>query len=99
MSTSAPLSSILSEKFAPKNAISRAEFREFFGISVSTDFRAFKSGKYPRVIRIGNHDRILLADIVAFLDQTQETTEKKIEKRGRPRRSANPAELLATLRR
>lgn len=88
----------LTEKFTPKNAISRAEFREFLGISVSTDFRAFKSGQYPRVIRIGNHDRILLFDLAAFLDQQQEQlkTESKT-KRGRPRRSVSPADLLSTL--
>lgn len=87
----------LAEKFTPKNAISRAEFREFLGISVSTDFRAFKSGQYPRVLKICGHDRILLNDLADFLDQAPEAKPSD-KKRGRPpKRSASPADLLATL--
>jgi len=86
---------LLSEKFAPSSAISRAQFREFTGISVSTDWRAFKSGQYPRVIRIGDHDRILLADLAVFLDKQQQTKSEET-KRGRPR-TAPPSELLSTL--
>lgn len=87
----------LSAQFSPSNAISRAQLREFLGISVSTDFRAFKSGQYPRVIRIGDHDRILLVDLATFLDQAPADKKTVETKRGRPRRTANPAELLATL--
>lgn len=91
----------LSEKFAPKNAISRKEFREFLGISASTDWRAFKSGQYPRVINIAGQDKILLFDLAAFLDKDQppqpQDSGVQTKKRGRPRRSVNPQELLTTL--
>ena len=103
MSTTNNTLLFLSEKFTPKNAISRKEFREFLGISASTDWRAFKSGQYPRVIKIAGQDKILLFDLAAFLDkdqQPQQQTNPAIhteKKRGRPRRSASPSELLATL--
>lgn len=88
---------ILSEKFAPANAISRTQLREFMGISAPTEWRAYKSGNYPRVVRIGNRDRILLTDLAAFLDQAPES--KPVEKkRGRPRRSASPSDFLAILK-
>lgn len=87
----------LSEKFAPANAISRTQFREFMGISAPTEWRAYKSGNYPKVVRIGNHERILLTDLADFLDQPSEKVAPSEKKRGRPRLSATPAELLTTL--
>lgn len=89
----------LSKKFAPANAISRTQFREFIGISAPTEWRAYKSGNYPRVVLIGNHARILLTDLAAFLDNQKSETKPPEKKRGgRPRRSASPSELLATLK-
>ena len=88
---------ILSDKFAPANAISRTQLRKFMGISAPTEWRAYKSGNYPRVVRIGNRDRILLTDFAAFLDQSPAESKPEEKKRGRPRRSVTPSELLATL--
>ena len=78
----------LSERFAPANAISRTQFREFLGISPSTDWRAMQAGKYPRVISVGNHERILLVDLAAFLDAGGSSVPKP-RKRGRPIGSKN----------
>lgn len=79
---------ILSEQFPGTNAISRSEFRKFLGISPSTDWRAQKAGQYPRIIKIGSHERILLVDMAAFLDAggSSSPTQKK---RGRPVGSKN----------
>lgn len=78
----------LIEKFAPANAISLPEFREFAGISASTDWRAMKSGKYPKAIKIGNHERILLTDLAAFLDAGGSSAPMP-RKQGRPVGSRN----------
>ncbi len=80
---------LLAERFAPANAISRTQFREFLGISASTDWRAMQAGKYPRVISIGNHERILLTDLASFLDAGGSSTPPAQRKRGRPIGSKN----------
>ena len=79
---------LLSERFAPANAISRADFREFLGISVSTDWRAQKAGRYPRVIKINNRERILLSDLAVFLDAGG-SSDAPAKRRGRPVGSRN----------
>ena len=81
---------LLSQAFADANAISRAEFRRFMGISPSTDWRAQKAGQYPRVIKIGSHERILLVDLAAFLDAGGSSSPAP-RKRGRPVGSRNKA--------
>lgn len=78
----------LTERFAPSEAISRPQFREFLGISPSTDWRALQAGKYPRVISVGNHERILLVDLAAFLDAGGSFAPAP-RKRGRPIGSKN----------
>ena len=80
----------LSERFAPADAITRTQFREFLGISPSTDWRAMQAGKYPRVIRVGNHERILLTDLASFLDAGGSSAPMP-RKRGRPVGSRNKA--------
>lgn len=79
----------LSEKFAPADAITRTQFREFLGISPSTDWRAMQAGKYPRVISVGNHERILLTDLATFLDAGGSSVAPSPRKRGRPVGSKN----------
>ena len=71
------------------NAISRAEFRRFMGISPATDWRAYKAGNYPRLIKLGTHERILLTDLAAFLDAGGSSSSGR--KRGRPVGSKNKA--------
>lgn len=83
----------LTEKFAPANAISRPEFREFAGISSSTDWRAMKSGKYPRVVKIGGHERILLTDLTAFFEAGGASGAPAPKKKGRPVGSRNKPHL------
>lgn len=51
------------------DTISRADFRRFLDISETSDWRMFKSGQYPRVIRLGNQDKILLIDLANWLEQ------------------------------
>lgn len=79
---------LLSQKFADANAISRAEFRKFMGISPAIDWRAQRAGNYPRVIKIGNLERILLVDLAAFLDAGGSSSPAP-RKRGRPVGSRN----------
>lgn len=81
---------ILSAQFPNANAVSRSEFRKFLGISASTDWRAFNSGRYPRIIKIGCHERILLVDFAAFLDAGGASTPAP-KRRGRPVGSRNKA--------
>lgn len=79
----------LSQTFPGMNAITRPQFREFIGISASTDWRAMKAGRYPKIIKIGNHEKILLKDLAAFLDAGGSSGASK--KRGRPVGSKNKA--------
>ncbi len=78
---------LLSQTFASANAISRAEFRKFMGVSPATDWRAWKAGNYPRLIKLGTHERILLVDLAAFLDAGGSSSSRK--KQGRPVGSKN----------
>ena len=95
----------LSDIFAPAKSISRSQFREFMGISSSTEWRVFKSGQYPRVIRVCGHDRILLTDFAEFLDRAPEArpSGKRNRFSGRPKlykertTKESPAEFLTTL--
>lgn len=84
---------LLSQAFADAKAISRADFRRFMGISPATDWRAWKSGNYPRLIKLGTHERILLTDLAAFLDAGGSSSSGK--KRGRPVGSKNKTSLHA----
>ena len=80
----------LSEKFAPANAITRAEFREYLAISVSTDCRLKKSGHYPRLINLTGTEKILLTDLAAWLDQGgAPAANQPACRRGRPKGSKN----------
>lgn len=72
----------------PADSITRTDFREYLGISLSTDLRMFKRGAYPRLIRVGNHDRILLSDLSRWLEQGG-SIDKPTPKRGRPVGSKN----------
>lgn len=83
----------LTERFAPTDAITRPQFRDFLGISPSTDWRAMRAGKYPRVIHIGNHERILLTDLAAFLDAAGSSAPAP-RKRGRPVGSRNKSAAI-----
>ena len=80
----APLTHLI-ERFAPADAISRAEFREYIGISVSTDWRAQRAGRYPRLVKINNREKILLTDLAKFLDAGGSSAPKQ----GRPIGSRN----------
>ncbi|WP_143145565.1 hypothetical protein [Desulfovibrio litoralis] len=79
----------LTNIFSPAHAITRQQFRDYLGISVSTDWRAQRAGKYPKVIKINDHERILLIDLAIFLDAGGVSNASKPKKRGRPIGSQN----------
>ena len=79
----------LSTKFAPANAITRADFRSYLGISVSTDCRLKRAGHYPRVINLTGTEKILLTDLAEWLDRGGAPAAKQGRLRGRPKGSRN----------
>lgn len=72
----------------PSESITRTDFRKFIGIAASTDWRMQKKGAYPRTIRVGGHERILLTDLAAWLEQGG-SVDVAPRKRGRPVGSKN----------
>ena len=58
----------LTERFAPADAISRQQLREYLGISISTDCRLKKSGHYPNTVNVAGSEKLLLIDLAAWLD-------------------------------
>ena len=81
------------EKHFSSDIITRQQFREYISVSVSTDCRLYKNGRYPRVIKIGGNDRILLCDLAAWLESDSLCHEPKLSEgkkvRGRPKGTRN----------
>ena len=86
---------LLTTQFAPANAITRADFRSYLGISVSTDCRLKRAGHYPRVISLTGTEKILLTDLAAWLDQGGAPAAKQERRRGRPKGSRNKPKPVA----
>ena len=72
---------------AKNGAISHNQLCRFLNISRPTAWRYQKKGQYPRVVRIGNSERIFLCDLASFIVQGGKAAGHK--QRGRPVGSKN----------